>query len=142
MDPTTTAPLTDDDHELLEAARTVIVKHYKPFWHMVAAALRSRDGRIWTGLHLGATVGRMQICAEAIAVGRLILEGDGTIECAVAVRHPKDHELRQDIAVVPPCGACRELLTDFDPGAQVIVPGAAGLVRVPVGLLLPLPYQR
>jgi len=142
MDPTTTAPLTDDDDELLEAARAVIVKHYKPFWHMVAAALRSRDGRIWTGLHLGATVGRMQICAEAIAVGRLILEGDGTIECAVAVRHPKDHELRQDIAVVPPCGACRELLTDFDPGAQVIVPGAAGLVRVPVGLLLPLPYQR
>ena len=136
------ATLTDRDLELVEAARGVIGRHYKPFWHMVAAALRSRDGRIWTGLHLGATVGRMQICAEAIAVGRLILEGNGTIECVVAVRHPKEHESVQEIAVVPPCGACRELLTDFDPGAEVIVPGAGGLVRVPVSLLLPLPYQR
>jgi len=138
----TTAPLTANDMELVEAARAVITRHYKPFWHMVAAALRSRDGRIWTGLHLGATVGRMQICAETIAVGRLILEGDGTIECAVAVRHPKEHESPQEITVVPPCGACRELLTDFDPTAEVIVPGAGGLVRVPVSLLLPLPYQR
>jgi cytidine deaminase len=136
------AALTADDQALVEAAREVIARHYRPFWHMVAAALRSRDGRIWTGLHLGATVGRMQICAEAIAVGRLILEGDGTIACAVAVRHPKEHEPAQHIAVVPPCGACRELLTDFDPGAEVIVPGAGGLVRVPLGLLLPLPYQR
>jgi len=109
---------------------------------MVAAALRGRDGRIWTGLHLGATVGRMQICAEAVAVGRAMLEGDGTIDCAVAVRHPKPHEHSQDIAVVPPCGACRELLMDFAPLAQVIVPGPSGLLRVAVAALLPLPYQR
>lgn len=136
------ASLTEADLALVEAARATIARHYRPFWHMVAAALRSRDGRIWTGLHLGATVGRMQVCAEAIAVGRVILEGDGTIECAVAVRHPKAHESLQEIAVVPPCGACREMLTDFDPGAQVIVPGPAGLVRVPLSYLLPLPYQR
>jgi cytidine deaminase len=134
--------LSAADLELVEAARAVIARHYRPFWHMVAAALRSRDGRIWTGLHLGATVGRMQVCAEAIAVGRAILEGDGTIACAVAVRHPKEHESLQEITVVPPCGACREMLTDFDPGAEVIVPGPGGLVRVPLGYLLPLPYQR
>ena len=136
------SPLTEADLALVEAARATIARHYRPFWHMVGAALRSRDGRIWTGLHLGATVGRMQVCAEAIAVGRLILEGDGTIECAVAVRHPKEHETLQEITVVPPCGACREMLTDFDPGAEVIVPGLAGLVRVTLPYLLPLPYQR
>ncbi len=136
------SPLSVPDQALVEAARAVITRHYRPFWHMVAAALRSRDGRIWTGIHLGATVGRMQICAEAVAVGRVILEGDGTIDCAVAVRHPKEHEDSREIAVVPPCGACREMLTDFDPGAHVIVPGPAGLVRVPLSYLLPLPYQR
>jgi cytidine deaminase len=135
-------PLSAADLELVDTARDVIARRYRPHWHMVACAIRSRDGRIFTGLHLGATVGRMQICAEAVAVGRLILDGDGTIDCAVAVRHPKDHEPNQQIAVVPPCGGCRELLTDFDPGADVIVPGAGGLVRVPVSLLLPLPYQR
>jgi cytidine deaminase len=134
--------LLPEDIALIEAARSVLRRHYRPFWHMVAAALRSRDGRIWTGLHLGATVGRMQICAEAIAVGRLILEGDGTIECAVAVRHPKEHEASQELAVVPPCGACREMLTDFDPLADVIVPRDGGLMRVKLSYLLPLPYQR
>ena len=134
--------LTEADEALVQAARSALEAHYRPFWHMVAAALRSRDGRIWTGLHLGATVGRMQVCAEAVAVGRVMLEGDGTIECAVAVRHPKPHEDVQHIAVVPPCGACRELLMDFDPEAEVIVPHSGGLIRVPVRTLLPLPYQR
>jgi cytidine deaminase len=137
------APLTAEDEALVEAARTVLARHYKPVWHMVAAALRSRDGRIWTGLHLGATVGRMQVCAEVTALGRAILEGDGSIDCMVAVRHPKAEEAVRDIAVVPPCGACREMLTDFDASASVIVPAGNGtLLRVPVRSLLPLPYQR
>jgi cytidine deaminase len=130
------------DEELIEAARAVLVKHYRPHWHTVGAALRSRDGRIWTGVHLGATVGRLAVCAEAVALGRAILEGDGTVECAVAVRHPKAEESAREIAVVSPCGACREMLTDFDPAADIIVPGADGPVRMPLRVLLPLPYQR
>ncbi len=136
------AGLSDADAELVEAARLVLVRHYRPFWHMVSAALRGRDGRIWTGLHLGATVGRMQVCAEVTALGRAILEGDGTVECAVALRHPKPEEVAGRIAVVPPCGACRELLTDYDPDASVIVPGPGRLRRVTIGMLLPSPYQR
>ena len=130
------------DQELIEAARAVLLKHYRPHWHTVGAALRSRDGRIWTGLHLGATVGRLAVCAEAVALGRAILEGDGTVECAVAVRHPKAEESVREIAIVPPCGACREMLTDFDPAADVILPGPNGPLRMPVRALLPYPYQR
>ena len=136
------APLTDADRALVDAARTVLLRHYKPFWHTVGAALRGRDGRIWTGVHLGATVGRLSICAEAIALGRAVMDGDGTVETAVAVRHPKPEETVREIAVVPPCGACRENLLDFDPECWVIVPTAEGLRRVPVRSLLPLPYQR
>ena len=135
-------PLTGEDHELVEAARAVLLRHYRPFWHTVGAALRSRDGRIWTGVHLGATVGRLSICAEAIALGRAVMDGDGTIECAVAVRHPKPEEAVQEIAVVSPCGACRENLTDYDAAALVIISTATGLRKVPVSTLLPLPYQR
>jgi cytidine deaminase len=141
-DPAVGLPLAAADLALVEAARAVLLKHYRPFWHMVSAALRGRDGRIWTGIHLGATVGRMQVCAEAIALGRAVLEGDGSVECAVAIRHPKSHEPSQELAVVAPCGACREMLTDFDAGADIIVPTAGGLRRMPLRLLLPLPYQR
>ena len=136
------AGLDDADLDLVEAARATLLKHYRPHWHTVAAAMRSRDGRVWTGRHLGATVGRLSVCAEAVALGRAILEGDGTVACAVAVRHSKPDEPVQDIAIVPPCGACREMLTDFDPAADVIVPGPHGPLRMAVRLLLPLPYQR
>ena len=78
--------LTDGDHELIAAANAVLEKHYRPFWHMVAAAIRSQDGRIWTGLHIGATVGRLSVCAEAVAFGRALMDGDGTIQTAVAVQ--------------------------------------------------------
>jgi len=136
------AALTPDDDALIDAARAVLLRHYRPFWHTVAAAIRSRDGRIWTGIHLGATVGRLSICAEAIAIGRAVMDGDGTIDCVVALRHPKPDEAVQDVAVVSPCGACRENITDYDPAALVIIRGPTGLHKLPVRALLPLPYQR
>lgn len=135
-------PLEPEDHELIDAARAVLRRHYRPFWHTVAAALRGADGRLWTGLHLGATVGRLQICAEAIALGRAVLDGDGSVALAVAVRYPKPEEASQEVAVVSPCGACREMLLDFSPASWVIVPTDAGLLKYPIRALLPLPYRR
>src|ERR1700712_78732 len=135
-------PLTEADEALGEAARGGLVKHYQPFWHTVAAALRGRDGRIWTGIHLGATVGRLQVCAEAVALGRAILEGDGTIETAVAIRHPKPGEDDQSLAIVSPCGACREMILDYDAEARVILPGLLAPIKLPVRTLLPSPYRR
>ncbi|MGC1412319.1 MAG: cytidine deaminase [Acetobacteraceae bacterium] len=131
-----------DDQALVAAAHDVLARHYKPFWHTVAAAIRGRDGRIWTGLHLGATVGRLSICAEAVALGRALLEGDGTIDTVVAVRHPKPDEADRTLAVVPPCGACREMLLDHCADALVILHGPSGLAKLPVRQLLPEPYRR
>jgi cytidine deaminase len=141
-DPFESLPLTDADHALIAAANAVLERHYRTFWHTVAAAIRSKDGRIWTGLHIGTTVGRLAVCAEAVAFGRAVLEGDGTIEAAVAVRHPKPEETDRELAVVPPCGGCREMILDHAPEATVIVTGPAGLVKLPVRTLLPLPYRR
>jgi len=134
--------LTAADHALIAAANDVLARHYKPFWHTVAAAIRDRGGRVWTGLHLGATVGRLAICAEAVALGRVLLEGDGGIDTIVAVRHPKPDEPDGELAVVPPCGACREMFLDHCPNALVIVIGSGGLTKLPVRHLLPAPYRR
>lgn len=130
------------DFELVAAARAVLDRHYRPFWHTVSAALRGRDGRIWTGVHLGATVGRLSICAEAVALGRAVLEGDGTIAVAVALRHPKPDEPQGEPEIVSPCGACREMIVDYAPDALVIVPGPQGALKLPIRALLPLPYRR
>jgi cytidine deaminase len=134
--------LSAEDHALIAAAHDVLARHYKLFWHTVAAAIRGRDGRVWTGLHLGATVGRLSICAEAVALGRAILDDVGAIDTIVAVRHPKPDEADRELAVVPPCGACREMFLDHCPDALVIVHGPKGLQKLPVAQLLPAPYRR
>lgn len=134
--------LTDGDHELIAAANRVLERHYRPFWHMVAAAIRSKDGRIWTGVHIGTSVGRLSVCAEAVAFGRAVLDGDGTIQTAVAVRHPKPEELDRELAVVSPCGACREMIVDHAPDASVILKDDGVLIKLPIRTLLPLPYRR
>lgn len=134
--------LAEADHELIAAAIKVLENHYRPFWHMVGAAIRSQDGRIWTGLHIGTTVGRLSVCAEAVAFGRALLDGDGTIQTAVAVRHPKPEEENRELAVVPPCGACREMILDHAPDALIIVKETNVLIKLPIRTLLPLPYRR
>jgi cytidine deaminase len=135
-------PLDAADLKLIEVAHAVLRRHYRPLWHTVAAAIRGRDGQVFTGIHIGATVGRMSVCAEAVAFGRAVLDGDGSVATVVAVRHPKPDETDRDLAVVSPCGACREMFSDFDPTALVIVPGLSGLMKLPMRTMLPLPYRR
>jgi cytidine deaminase len=77
-----------------------------------------------------------------VALGRAVLEGGGGIDTVVAVRHPKPDEADRELAVVPPCGACREMFMDHCPDVQVIVQSSNGLIRFPVRELLPMPYRR
>ena len=137
------APLDDKDRELVAAARAAIRQRYRDEWQEVGAALRTRDGRIITGVNIDAYLGRMAVCAEAVAIGRAITEaGDQGIETIVAVRHPKPDEADQTIAVVSPCGSCREIIHDYDAGARVIVPNGDAPGVASIGELLPNKYAR
>jgi cytidine deaminase len=135
--------LTSSDLELIAAATEAIRLRYRNDWQEVGAALRSRTGRIFTGVNLDAYLGRMAVCAEAVALGRAVVDiGETGIETIVAVRHPRPEEQDQNITVVSPCGACRELICDYDRNARVIVPGASGPTIVTIGDLLPNKYRR
>lgn len=135
--------LTDKDEELIAAATQAISQRYRNDWQEVGAAMRTRDGRIVTGVNIDAYLGRNAVCAEAVAIGRAITEtGDHGIESIVAVRHPKPGE-PGDIAVVSPCGTCRELIHDYDAQAKVIVPDNGRTPQVvTIGELLPNKYRR
>jgi cytidine deaminase len=136
-------PLTDEDRELIELARAAIRRRYRDEWQEVGAALRTRDGRIITGVNIDAYLGRMAVCAEAVAIGRAITEaGDKGIETIVAVRHPKPDEADRTIAVVSPCGSCREIIHDYDAKARVIVPNGEEPGVATISELLPNKYVR
>jgi cytidine deaminase len=131
------------DTELIAAAGTAIKRRYRDDWQEVGAALRTRTGKIFTGVNLDAYLGRMAVCAEAVALGRAVVDlGDAGIDTIVAVRHPAPGEKNQEIAVVSPCGACRELIFDYDPNARVIVPNGKSPSVMPIAQLLPNKYTR
>ncbi len=124
-------------------ARATIKRRYRGDWQEVGAALRTRSGKIFTGVNLDAYLGRMAVCAEAVALGHAVVDlGDAGIDTIVAVRHPPPEEKDQTIAVVSPCGACRELIFDYDPNARVIVPNGESPSIVPIAELLPNKYTR
>jgi len=120
--------------DLIEAARTIIAQRFKEGWHHVGAALRTRSGRVFVAVHLEANVGRIAVCAEAIAIGMAAAAGDTDIEVIVGVDRYGN--------VASPCGMCRELISDYSSEAMVIVPGEQGPVAVPIGTLLPNKYRR
>jgi len=131
------------DKELIAAASAAIQRRYRDDWQEVGAALRTRTGKIFTGVNLDAYLGRMAVCAEAVALGRAVVDlGDAGIDIIVAVRHPAPGERNQEIAVVSPCGACRELIFDYDPNARVIVPNGKSPSVVAIAQLLPNKYTR
>lgn len=138
-----TAKLSKADKELIAAATAAIKERYRYDWQEVGAALRTRSGNIFTGINLDAYLGRMAVCAEAVALGRAFVDlGDDGIETIVAVRHPDPEEKNQAVAVVSPCGACRELIFDYDRKARVIVPNGKSAQAVPIADLLPNKYSR
>jgi cytidine deaminase len=69
-----------------------------------------------------------------VAIGLAAADGDTEIDTIVAVHRWGE--------VIPPCGTCRELMTDQASEARVIVPDGDGKTVVPVDWPLPLHDER
>lgn len=126
--------LSDANRQLIEAARDIVRRHGREGYHHIGAALRTRGGKTFSAVHLEANVGRIAVCAEAVALGMAAATGDTDVEAIVAVNRAGD--------VVAPCGMCRELVSDYAPQATVIVSGEEGPEEVAIGDLLPRKYRR
>ncbi len=99
---------------LLEAARDVRLRAHAPYSkYQVGAAVLGDDGHIYGGCNLENASYGLTICAERVAIGAAISKG---------VIKPRA------IAVVTadaasPCGACRQVLVEFNPEITVIIAG-------------------
>lgn len=132
----------DKDEHLLDAARSVLARRYRPQWHSVGAALRGSSGKIYAAVNLNARyVGRVDVCAEAVALGMAIAAGEKGIDTIVAVQRARPGGRGQSARIVPPCGVCREMFNDYAPTMTVLLPGPKGsLVRRRARDLLPERY--
>ena len=116
---------------LIQEAREVITLRFKQDHHHIGAALITTTGKVYRAVHVEAYVGRVTVCAEAVAIGMAAADGDTEIAAIVAVdRHGR---------IVAPCGLCREMISDYAPNAKVIL---AEDQVVPILDLLPFKYVR
>ncbi len=125
--------LSLEDQRLLDAAREIIRLRQRPKRHKIGAALRTRSGRIYSAVNVEADVGRISVCAEAVAIGMAVADGDSRVAVIVAVRDAGE--------VVPPCGMCRELVLDYSMDAEAILTGDCGAERIPMADLLPNKFR-
>lgn len=137
-----TSSITREDKQLIAEAQAILAKYYQPGKHHVGAALRTKTGRIFAAVHLEANVGRAAVCAEAIALGKAISEGESAFDTIVAVRRPEGAVSNAAIAVVSPCGICRELLSDYEADLRVIFTDNGEIKKCGVLDLLPGKYAR
>lgn len=135
------AELGESDMRLVSEARAVIGRMYLKGRHHVGAALLSTGGDVYTAVHVEANVGRIALCAEAVAIGEMRSRSRDMVDTIVAVISPGEDAASQDVYVVSPCGMCRELISDYGPGASVIIERDGRLVKVSVESLLPDKFE-
>ncbi|WBB69845.1 cytidine deaminase [Micromonospora sp. WMMD812] len=123
--------MRDTDRALVQAATAVAKLRCRSENHTVAAAARTADGRVFTGVNVYHFTGGP--CAELVAIGAAATQGAGDLETIVAVGD-------QGRGVIPPCGRCRQVLRDYFPSIRVIVGPMDAMRVVAVGELLPETY--
>ena len=133
-----TAPALDPPlAELLSRAQEAALHSYSPYsGFRVGAALRLATGEIVTGTNVENVSYGLTICAERAALVRAVSEFGPDIRiAAVAVAN-------LNAAASPPCGACRQMLSEFIlPEAPVVFPAADGPRTMPFSAILPLAFE-
>jgi cytidine deaminase len=122
---------------LLEQARQAALHSYSPYsGFRVGAALRLSNGAVVTGTNVENVSYGLTICAERSALVAAVSQfGPGIRIEAVAVANLNG-------APSPPCGACRQMLSEFIlPDAPVVFPAADGIRTMPFSEILPLAFD-
>jgi len=134
-----TTKLTPEvDQKLWEAAEAAAVQAYAPYsdFH-VGAALLTSEGEIVSGCNVENASYGLTSCAERTAVFRAISEGKlshGVSIEAIAV-------VQREHKSCTPCGACRQVLAEFGPGAIVFYETDGVRKQTTVSALLPESFQ-
>lgn len=121
MDSPATGGRLDEEiyRRLLAAAREAQARAYAPYsGFSVGAAVLTESGAIVGGCNVENASYGLTNCAERTAVFRAVAEGAGR-PVACLVIGPTERPLT-------PCGACRQVLLEFNPAMQVVCVGSGG----------------
>lgn len=122
-----------DDLELIAVAREAREHAYAPYsGYRVGAAVRGGDGRIWAGCNIENVSFGLTVCAERVALGKMVSEG--CRELARVAVYTMDGST--------PCGSCLQALCEFarDPASVPVILAAETELPRAVSLKELLPF--
>ncbi len=99
---------------LIQEAKKHLPYSYAPYSNIhVAAAVLTDQGSIYYGVNVENSSYGLTICAERSAIASMVSNGERK-PIAIAIVTDLDHP-------IPPCGACRQVLAEFNPDITIVM---------------------
>jgi len=101
------------EEELIRRAREARSKAYSPYSRVkIGAAVLTRDGSIYAGCNIENSSYGLSNCAERTAIFKAVSEGRRDLVSMSIVGDSEDF--------TTPCGACRQVMVQFNPRLRII----------------------
>jgi cytidine deaminase len=108
-----------EKQDLVDLANTARQRAYAPYSNYpVGSALRTKTGRIFTGVNVENAAYPQTMCAERIAIFKAVSEGEKEFEVITVVTNNGGS----------PCGGCRQVMAEFGLDTIVILADGAGKI--------------
>src|SRR4029078_6908319 len=111
--------LSEETESLIEAAKRARSQSVAPFSKCEGgAAVRTADGKVYTGCNIESASYGLTVCAERVAIWKALSEGE---------RHFTELAVVADTeTLTPPCGTCRQIIWEFARGAAIVFANLKG----------------
>ena len=112
-------PAKEGLSRLVEAARRARKHAYSPYSGVkIGAAVLTSEGEVFSGSNVENASYGLSCCAERTAIFKAVSEGKRDIVAIAVVGKSEDF--------TKPCGACRQVMVEFNPRMKVLRRGIDG----------------
>ncbi|MCX6136474.1 MAG: cytidine deaminase [Ignavibacteriales bacterium] len=127
--------LKEEQALLIATANLAKESAYAPYSNFrVGAALMTDEGDVFHGCNVENSSYSMTICAERNALFQAVAKGKKKFR-AIAITS-------DDAGFITPCGACRQVLSEFNPDLEIILSTAGGDKKITtLSKLFPVPPE-
>jgi cytidine deaminase len=107
----------EEKQSLIDLANEARRRAYVPYSkYPVGAALRTKSGRLYTGVNVENAAYPQTMCAERVAIFKAVSEGETEFEVIAVVTNNGGS----------PCGGCRQVMAEFGLDTVVLLANGEG----------------